>query len=1049
MVGVVVKRVCILIVMLVTAVSARAQREYATWVFGSDVRLTFVTTDGMSIGGPRMIAPTQGFFTREGSAIFANACTGDLIMYASGNMAFNTDGSRVTGDIDLSGGTSSSQSGIIVGDPGDSSRMWLIVAPDLTDDLGNGRPFAYAANHVRLRPDGSCEFLQRDIPMTMPGASSLMASDSGSERISATFAENGTDVWIAMTTTQNNQSDIVVRKITASGLEPTVLRTPLSFPFAMAGSMKFSPDGRFLAIVDATQPTIYLYRFDKSTGVLLGPTLGTLRVLPPYTRIFSPYGLSFSMSGESLYVACVGTRIENETVIVRMATDVRNNDEFYTSQSFVGSTSRPLTWPGMLQLAPDGAIYHAHPEGLGRISDPDAVSGTPDYQSRAVLAPSASTIRNGLPSCNEATFLKSYRAEFCRLPRAVIESYDTCVGSCVRVTGSVSLDALRATWRFPGGVPSVVNSLVPPDSVCFATPGQYIISVRVVNTNGEYIAYDTINIHPIPSVNAGPDRVVCLGGTTRLQARGASIFRWSPSTFLSDSTSNAPTVTGITQPMTYVLSGWNVDGCIATDTVHVTIGQLVGRIVRDTTICVGGSATLVAEGGTTCRWLDDSTVTGFERTVRPQSTTRYYAVVSDGTCSDTVSVSVAVVSRPDISVLRDTTLCAGESVVLFLTDDPFVSISITNSPGNAARVQPDTSTTYIITATSQTGCSISDTVDVNVINRSLAAMNDTSVCMGSDLPLRATSNGSVTWSNLTGVSLPPTIRIVHDTVLIVSTPTPCQHVDTVRITALPLGNQITIDTAACNGSVLRFDMTSYGAPNITAGDGTVSDRIVIIPVAGSTVVEGTLSNGGPCFGTFVVTVSGYDRQALDVEIPSFEADHALPFDIPVTVRSVDIDVPSSISITSSSASLEIDPAFTAPFSVVATPAGQTLQIRARLMLDLSQSIDVTARITPDGSCAEEDSATGTITRVGCASLLRPIRLFERVTSQVQSDADDIIIEVHGGAPTTQYRVFDILGRVLQAGETTSYLRLDRQQVPTTIFVVLDNAGTRMTHCIHK
>jgi len=1003
----------------------------------------------MSIGGPRMIAPTQNFFTREGSAIFANACTGELIMYASGNMAFNTDGSRVSGDIDLTGGTSSSQAGIIVGDPGDSSRMWFIVAPDLTDDLGEGRPFAYAANHARLRPDGFCEFLQRDIPMTIPGASSIMAADSGTERIAATFAQNGKDVWIAMTTAQNNQSDVVLRKITASGLEPTVQRTPLSFPLTAAGSMKFSPDGRFLAIVDVTKPIVYLYRFDKATGALSGPIIASLGSPPPYQRLFSPYGLSFSMSGESLYVSCLGSRVVNETVIVRLATNVRDDDDFSSSLSFVDATSRPLTWPGMLQLGPDGSIFHAHPEGLGQIADPDAISGTPNYISRAILAPSVTTIRNGLPSCNEATFLKSYRAEFCRLPLAAIQSTDTCAGSCVRISGSVSMDAIRATWRFPGGVPSVVNALVPPDSVCFSAPGQYIISVQAVNSNGSVTAYDTINIHPIPSVNAGSDRLVCLGGTTRLQARGASNFRWSPSTFLSDSTSNTPTVTGITQPMTYVLYGWNVDGCIATDTVNITIGQLVGRIVRDTTICAGGSATLVAEGGTTCRWLDDSTVIGFERTVRPQSTTRYYAVVSDGTCSDTVSVSVAVVPGPQISVLRDTTLCPGESVVLFITDDPFISISITNSPGNAVRVQPDTSTSYIITATSQTGCSITDTVVVNVIDRSLSAMNDTSVCMGSDLPLRATSKGPVTWSNLTGTSLQPTIRIVSDTVLIVSTPTPCQRHDTVRVTAVPLGNHITIDTAACNGSDLRFDMSSYGTPNITAGGGTVSDRVVIIPVAGSTVVEGTLSNGGPCFGTFVVTVSGYDRQVLDIEIPSFEADHASPFDIPVTVRSVDIDVPSSVSITTSSASLEIDPAYATPFPVVATTAGQTLQIRARLLLDLTQSIDVTARITPDGRCAEEDSSSGIITRVGCASLLRPIRLFEDVTSQVRNNVDDIIIEIHGGAPTTHYRVLDILGRVLEVGETTSYIRLDRQQLPTTIIVVLDNAGTRMTHCIHK
>lgn len=1037
-----VKTACILFVLIVAAVSAEAQREYATWVLGSDVRLTFVSTDGMSMGGPRMIAPTQGFFTREGSAVFANACTGDLIMYATGNMAYNTDGTRVDGDIDLTGGTSSSQAGIIVGDPADSSRMWFIVAPDLTDDLGEGRPFAYAANHVRLRPDGRCEFLQRDIPMTVPGATSIMAADSGSERISATFADNGKDVWIAMTTTQNGSSDVVVRKITASGLAPNVQRTPLSFPVAQAGAMKFSPDGRFLAVVDAAQPLIYLYRFDKSTGALLGPSIASLGDLQPFRRLFSPYGLSFSMSGEYIYVACAGYRGGNEAVILRYTTDNPSNNAFTASREFVGSTSRPLTWPGMLQLGPDGSILHAHPEGLGRIIDADI---NPIYQSRAITAPSVATIRNGLPSCNEATFLKSYRAEFCVLPRATITSDDTCIGTCVRIRGAVSMDAIRATWRFPGGVPSAVTGLQPPDTVCYPTPGQYIISVQVVNSNGSYTAYDTITIHPIPSVNAGADRHVCTGGTTRLQARGASSYRWSPSTFLSDSTSNAPLVVGITQPMTYVLYGWNDGGCTATDTVNVTVGDLVGRITNDTMVCDGDSITIVAEGGTTCRWLDDNTITGHVRTVRPLGKTEYSAVVSDGTCSDTVTVTVHVTVRPHIIVTFDTTICRGEYRLIYIKDDPTLNVVVSGSPDNSGYVQPDTSTTYIITATTQAGCSMTDTVVVNVIDRSLTPMNDTAVCIGTDLTLRATSNGPVTWSNLAGTSLPPTIRVMNDTVLVLTTPTPCQLSDTVRISAIPLGEYVTMDTIACNGTVLAFDMSSYGTPNVVSGNATVTGQSVTFRVSGETVVRGTLQKGSPCSGGFEISVRGYDQQQLRIDVPSFEADHSAPFDIPVTIKSVDVDVPATLSLTSSSPSLRLDAAYTYPFPVVVTASGHTLRVPATLFLDLTQAVEVVARIEPTDDCAERDSAVSTITRIGCASLLRPIHLFEDFSSQVEYTPDNIRIDITGGAPVTHYRVIDLLGRIVTSGSTTSSIHLDRFTLPTNFVIVLDNAGARVIH----
>lgn len=87
----------------------------------------------------------------------------------------------------------------------------------------------------------------------------------------------------------------------------------------------------------------------------------------------------------------------------------------------------------------------------------------------------------------------------------------------------------------------------------------------------------TISVNPFgisPSINAfaGEDQVISLGQSANLEAEGVAItnWSWSPSTGLSDTTSNAP----IANPLVttdYILTVIDINGCMDQDTIRVTV----------------------------------------------------------------------------------------------------------------------------------------------------------------------------------------------------------------------------------------------------------------------------------------------------------------------------------------------------------------------------------------------------------------------------------------------------------------------------------------------
>lgn len=82
-----------------------------------------------------------------------------------------------------------------------------------------------------------------------------------------------------------------------------------------------------------------------------------------------------------------------------------------------------------------------------------------------------------------------------------------------------------------------------------------------------------INVHPIPIVNAGPDRNLLTGSSAILNttAEGEALsYSWMPNNYISDNTILTPTVSPV-QDLNYKLSATSLYGCTNSDDVLVKV----------------------------------------------------------------------------------------------------------------------------------------------------------------------------------------------------------------------------------------------------------------------------------------------------------------------------------------------------------------------------------------------------------------------------------------------------------------------------------------------
>ncbi|MCX8487289.1 MAG: T9SS type A sorting domain-containing protein [Crocinitomicaceae bacterium] len=350
----------------------------------------------------------------------------------------------------------------------------------------------------------------------------------------------------------------------------------------------------------------------------------------------------------------------------------------------------------------------------------------------------------------------------------------------------------------------------------------------------------------LTTVTAGPDLSSCNNQAVTLNGSGAINYFWNQN--VTNGVPFTPTSNG-----TYLVTGFNANGCSQWDETNVSLGQLSINAGQDLSVCPGDTVTLSASGAQTYTW--NNSVSNNQAFVVNQSGT-YIATGIDGSCTDTDTLQINVLPLPQINAGNDTVLCAGGIVTLNATGGQ--NYQWTNGVSNAVPFTAYNSASYIVTGFSPAGCANQDTLEV-VANPvpNINAGNDVSTCSGQAVVLTGIGGFNLQWDNGVQDGVP----------------------------FYPTGNGTYVVTGMSNDGCYGSDTLNVSVgtlPDISAGNAQVicqGDSVVLAANGGATYQwSNGEQNGATIFPTQSITlgVTGFsgagcsntDSMSITVNYPS-------------------------------------------------------------------------------------------------------------------------------------------------------------------------------------
>jgi len=475
--------VLIFAIALMHSFNALAQYEANNWYFGNGA--------GISFSSGKAIALKNGnLYTNEGCASISDN-NGNLLFYTDGITVWDREHSPMLNGSGLNGGASSTQSALIVPEPGNLSVYYIFT---VGEDAGyNG--LSYTKVDMGIEDENSSDqfnnnkhFLAPDLKINKGKGKVTLKNErllsQATEKLTAIKQSNGTDYWVI--SHKWNSNAYYVYPLTSHGIgKPVITRIGLFHGKTTGnknsesiGYLKSSSDGKRLAsaICYRMNNGIELFDFDNETGVLANaikiPAEGYA------------YGLSFSPDNSKLYVSF----LKGVNGIVQYnITDLESKTEEELANSGIGITANNEDYSfGALQSGPDGKIYVARVGSfLDVIENPNAEGAGCKY------------ILNAIDLGN--------RYSTYGLPNIVTSSYEISIGNDTAVcNGPLELRAptyADASYMWSTGETT--------QSINVTESGTY--RVQIFNSLTQRLEIGTIGVSIVPpiTVDLGPDISNC------------------------------------------------------------------------------------------------------------------------------------------------------------------------------------------------------------------------------------------------------------------------------------------------------------------------------------------------------------------------------------------------------------------------------------------------------------------------------------------------------------------------------------------------------------
>ena len=320
----------------------------------------------------------------------------------------------------------------------------------------------------------------------------------------------------------------------------------------------------------------------------------------------------------------------------------------------------------------------------------------------------------------------------------------------VMIGGAPTSTVVGATFNWDNS--ASLSSATDPNPT--ATPNiTTTYTVTVTHPNGCTNTDDvTINVNPLPVVDAGADRQICIGETTMLGGSPTSpsgiLYSWDNATLLDDNTLANPMASPVVTTK-FKVTVTDANGCNNVDSVTITVNPLpIVDAGVDTTICEGESIAIGGNptGPVGSAYLWDNAATLSSASVAnplasPSVTTVYTVSVTDvNGCSSSDQMTLTVNSAPDIDAGPDAVICLTDTIVLggsptttvpsstFLWDN---SASLDFDTLANPKASPSATTIYTVTVTDPFGCTSTDQIEIVVNPLPIVDFVTDETCIGS------------------------------------------------------------------------------------------------------------------------------------------------------------------------------------------------------------------------------------------------------------------------------------------------------------------------------
>jgi len=340
---------------------------------------------------------------------------------------------------------------------------------------------------------------------------------------------------------------------------------------------------------------------------------------------------------------------------------------------------------------------------------------------------------------------------------------------------------------------------------------------------------------------------ICEGESLILEFIGANNFTYSPAAnttvIANDMIEVSPNST-----TTYTING-NTGTCVGDTTFEVIVNTnptLSIDVMSPAEICIDSFQVVNLSGALTYSFSPNNSVqtissSSFE--LSPTSSTVYTITgTAPNTCTSDIDFTLNIDPFVNIGlILSDNDLCIGESATILASNgDVFnwnYDPSLNNTNSSIVTATPNVTTTYFIDAESFSGCSLSDSITVNVApEMNIATSGDQYICENTSFTLFSSGGTFYNWTPDTYLSDPniatPTCTPLSDIVYTVTITDifGCEEVETVSVT---LVNSPVLDVEqyydVCSGDTLFFNFSAQNFNTISwsGGSGNFGDPNIL------------------------------------------------------------------------------------------------------------------------------------------------------------------------------------------------------------------------------